>query len=340
LIYNISHQVRFPLLAFELERKAVLMDSQRNTTSPKDPDLAGSPRRDSVALIGAGAIGTVVADAVAEKSDVTILRRATSRAMSIDRGDGPVPLRARVEQSPDGLGVMDWIILATKAHQISSAAASIAALTGPRTRIAVLQNGIGHSDRVAEWVPEQRVVPAVVFISAERTGPDVVRLRQLDKLVLPRTEVAREFRALFADDFPVQLDPEFDLFAWRKLIMNAALNSITALTGRAAGVARAPGGRELLSTILQEGIEVARARGVPMANDEFAIMRDKIENLPPSAPTSMQLDRAHGRPLEYQFLTGAVLKEAATAGVSAPATSALHHLMAALEADGPAPRTM
>lgn len=300
-------------------------------TTPRpaiDPSAPG--RRPTVALVGAGAIGTVVADALTASADVTLFRRGTDYPLFIDRGTGPERVDARVASSTDGIDPVDWIVLATKAQQIPGVAEWLDALTGPTTRIAVLQNGIDHAMRVAEWVPAERVVPAIVFISAERTGQDVVTLRQLDRLVLPDTEVAREFAGFFTDEFPVGLEAAFETQAWRKLIMNAALNSVTALTGQPVGIAKKPGGRELITTVLREGIDVARARGVAMTTGELALMRQKLDNLPPNAATSMQLDRANGRPLEYQFLTGAVLRAADDVGVPAPATAALHQLMASL----------
>lgn len=284
----------------------------------------------SVAVVGAGAIGTVIADSISHTADVTLIRRETTASMRIDHGAGARPVDARIASSPAEVGAVDWIVLTTKAQQVVSAREWLIALTGPRTRIAILQNGIDHAGRVSEWVPPERVVPAIVFISAERTGRDVVTVRQLDRLVLPETAAAQEFARLFPEQFPVRLEPNFEAQAWRKLIMNAAINSVTALTGRTVGVAKEPGGRELIETVLREGLEVARARGVRLTGDELTLMRQKIEKLPPTAPTSMQLDRAHGRDLEYGYLTGAVLREAAAAGVPTPATLALHHLISAL----------
>lgn len=284
----------------------------------------------SVAVVGAGAIGTVIADSISHTADVTLIRRETTASMRIDHGAGARPVDARIASSPAEVGAVDWIVLTTKAQQVVSAREWLIALTGPRTRIAILQNGIDHAGRVSEWVPPERVVPAIVFISAERTGRDVVTVRQLDRLVLPETAAAQDFARLFPEQFPVRLEPNFEAQAWRKLIMNAAINSVTALTGRTVGVAKEPGGRELIETVLREGLEVARARGVRLTGDELTLMRQKIEKLPPTAPTSMQLDRAHGRDLEYGYLTGAVLREAAAAGVPTPATLALHHLISAL----------
>ncbi|WP_166426685.1 ketopantoate reductase family protein [Labedella populi] len=286
--------------------------------------------RTSVVVVGAGAIGTVVADSISHTADVTLIRRATTAAMWIDHGSGAERVDARIASSPAAVDPVDWIVLTTKAQQVVSAREWLAALTGPQTRIAILQNGIDHAERVSEWVPPERVVPAIVFISAERTGPDIVTVRQLDELVLPDTAAAQDFARLFPEQFPVSLDPNFETQAWRKLIMNAALNSVTALTGRTVGVAKEPGGRELIATVLREGIDVARARGVRLTQDELTLMRRKIEKLPPTAPTSMQLDRAHGRALEYGYLTGAVLKEAAAVGVPTPTTLALHNLISAL----------
>ncbi|MCS5735087.1 ketopantoate reductase family protein [Herbiconiux daphne] len=287
-------------------------------------------RRPSVAVVGAGAIGTVIADAMTGVASVTLCRRNTNHSMLIDRGKGGEQVRARVASSPKSVSEVDWVVLATKAQDVPGASDWLDALVGPNTKVAVLQNGINHADRVSSWVPATRVVPAIVYILAERTAPDLVAVRQIDQLVLPHTELASEFAALFAEDFPARVDQDFDTYAWRKLVMNAALNSVTALTGRPVSVAREDAGRELIATVLTEGVNVARARGVMFDEDEISLMQRKIDGLPPSATTSMQLDRANGRSLEYQYLTGAVLEEAETAGISAPTTKTLHDLISTL----------
>jgi 2-dehydropantoate 2-reductase len=296
-------------------------------------DDSGSPRP-SVAVVGVGAIGAVVAQALTHGADVTLCRRGTTNPMSVDIGSGPDPIAARVIDTPQDAQVVDWVVLSTKAQQVDAASDWMDALVGPNTRIAVLQNGVRQADRVKRWATPERVVPAVVFTSAHRESGDLVTVRQRNHLVLPDTPAAADFATLLGSDLPVQLDADFAVTAWRKLVMNTAISSVTALTGQPVAVASAPGGRELISEVLLEGISVGRALGLALRDDELIIMGETIGSLPPTAQTSMQTDRTHHRAMEHEYLTGAVLQEASATGIDVPAIAVLHALLTASEAEG------
>jgi 2-dehydropantoate 2-reductase len=280
--------------------------------------------RPSVAVVGVGAIGAVVAKALDTRADVTLCRRGTTAPMAVDAGSGPQVIHANVIEDPADAHVVDWVVLATKAHQIQDASPWLNALIGPSTRVAVLQNGVSHADRVQSWVSPDRVVPAIVFTSAERTSSNSV--------TVPTNAAAIDFASLLDDTLPAIFDPEFAATAWRKLVMNAAISSVTALTGQPIGVADTTSGRELVAEVLQEGISVGLAQGLPLADDELTRMRATIGALPPTARTSMQTDRFHKRPTEFDYLTGAVVRAAEVAGVPVPSLRILHSLLAASEA--------
>ena len=73
---------------------------------------------------------------------------------------------------------MDWVLLCTKTHETPSTAPWLQRLCGAQTRLAVLQNGIGHADRLPPFVGLASVVPTIVYYNGERLGPDRVRFRR------------------------------------------------------------------------------------------------------------------------------------------------------------------
>lgn len=281
----------------------------------------------TIAVVGVGAIGTVVADALTDAARVTLCRRGADRPMTLIEGDRLWEVAASVATEPSAMQPVDWVVLATKAHDVAAAGVWLDGLVGPSTRIAVLQNGIDHADRVSRWVDATRVLPAVVLTAAERTGPDDVTVRQRGALVLPDSAIAASFAELVAPRLPVRRERDFEVQSWRKLVMNAALNSVTALTQRPAGVATDRAGAELVESVLAEGLAVARAHGVPFDQDERVRMRATIRGLPPTVATSMLVDRRKGRALEHDYLTGAILRSAADAHVPVPTIRALHNLI-------------
>src|SRR5882757_1556049 len=160
---------------------------------------AGRPAR--VAVIGAGAIGGVLAEAASDAGhDVILCVRTPVPGLVIVR-DGRsrnVPVRILTEGSLEG-GVqetsgeragsshaegerstpadrvvsapVDWILLATKAHQTESARPWISRLAGPGTVLVVVQNGVDHEARAASLAPPGPVLPALIYVAAQRTTP-------------------------------------------------------------------------------------------------------------------------------------------------------------------------
>jgi 2-dehydropantoate 2-reductase len=290
------------------------------------------PRRPTVAIVGAGAIGLVVADALSASSSVLLCRRATTAAMTLEIDGATRTVDAAVAGSPAGLAPVDWVVVTTKAQDTAATGPWLEALVGPDTRVVVLQNGIGHAERVAPWAPAERVLPGIVYIAAEKVGRDHVVCRSVGSLALAASSDAEDFAALVAATVPVRLVDDFVTESWSKLVMNSALNTITALTDRTMEVTGDAGVRPLIRSLLVEAVEVATAQGARFPQGSAELFLAKMDALPRNSATSMLLDRRAGRPLEHAYLTGAVVAAAARAGIAVPHLALVHSLIEAVDA--------
>jgi len=294
---------------------------------------SATPARPTVAIVGAGAIGTSVADALSTTADVTLCRRNNASPMSI-QWDGELrAVDAAVATSATELSPVDWVVIATKAHHTATLGDWLTPLVGPQTRVVLLQNGIDHAARVAEWVDADRVVPGIVYLAAEKSGHDLVIRHGSGTIALPVSTNAHEFGAMFDGRVNARFTADFELECWNKLIINSALNPLTALHDRTMEVAHDPAIRPALFELLDEGAAVAQAAGVAFDTTHRAAMVDTIDALPPVATTSMLLDRRHGRALEYDYLTGAIIAAADRHGVAVPRLRDIHHRLVTLTAE-------
>ncbi|WP_411698416.1 ketopantoate reductase family protein [Conyzicola sp.] len=300
---------------------------------------AVAARRPSVAIVGVGAIGTVVADALAERAEVVLCRRATAAPMTIEVAGDIRRVDAAVATTPAALGPVDWVVVTVKAQDTATVGPWLDALVGPHTTVVVLQNGIGHAERVADWVGAERVVPGIVYIAAEKVTRDLVVCRDPGALALAAggddvsNRTAAAFAGLFdTDRIAVRLVDDFVTESWTKLVMNSALNTVTALTDRTMEVTTDPGVRPLLRALLAEAVLVAEAEGAVFAPGAAETFLLRMDGLPRNSATSMQLDRRAGRPLEHNYLTGAVLAAAERHGVDVPTVRMVHGLIDALGA--------
>jgi 2-dehydropantoate 2-reductase len=105
-----------------------------------------------VAVVGVGAVGGVVAAGLTltGRLDVTACVRAAVGRLRIDRPGGDRWQVAVPEVlDPAGVPTVDWVVLATKAHQTAGVACWLERLCGAGTRVVVMQNGVEHHEHVA-----------------------------------------------------------------------------------------------------------------------------------------------------------------------------------------------
>jgi 2-dehydropantoate 2-reductase len=293
-------------------------------------------RPQTIAVIGLGSIGGVAAGclAAAGRHRVLACARRPIDKLVLDRPDGTAELQltaftdpAKIEQPAD------WVLVCTKTHQTPSAAPWLARLCAPKTRVAVLQNGIGHVERVAPLADGAAVLPIIVYYNGERLAPDRVRLRQGSDQDMAVADDAdgRAFARLFAGTpLRVQLCADFATLIWRKLLINAVANPITALTLQRQAVLRRPEIQDLCLAVLAEAVAVGRAEGVRLAADEPRRALATLFTFSGELGTSMYFDRLAGRPLEVEALTGAIVAAGERHGIATPLNRALLALLRAV----------
>jgi 2-dehydropantoate 2-reductase len=159
-------------------------------------------------------------------------------------------------------------------------------------------------------VGQAAVVPTIVYYHGERLAPDRVRYRRTgehDFCVADDTD-GQAFAGLFdGTSLVTSLSSDFKTLAWRKLLLNAAANPISALTMQRNQVFRRDDIQALCCALLYEAIAVARADGAKLATDEAEQAMGRLLSVPADAGSSMYFDRMAGRPLEIDALTGAVV---------------------------------
>jgi 2-dehydropantoate 2-reductase len=293
------------------------------------------PERSMIAVVGLGSIGGVAAGCLrdADRHDVVACVRKPIERLVLERPEGTVEIPVHAITDPANAGRVDWVLLCTKGHQTASAAPWLARLCDASTRVAVLQNGIGHADRVGPLANGATVVPAIVYYNGERLGENRVRLRHVVEhdLAVPDNADGRAFEQLLnGTPLRVLLSGDFATLAWRKLLINAVANPITALTLQRQAVLRRDDIQALCLAVLDEAVAVARADGTHLAIDETAQTMATLLTYPPEAGTSMYFDRLAGRTLEVEVLTGAIVAAGESRGIATPLNRALLSLLRAV----------
>ncbi len=298
--------------------------------------MSAKAQRLTVAVVGLGSIGGVAAGclAAAARHDVIACTRRPIERLVLDGPGGTAEVWLNAVTDPARAAPADWVLLCTKTYQTESAAPWLARLCTPSTRVAVLQNGIGHVARVAPFANGATVLPVIVYYNGERLDPDRVRLRQGSDqdLAVADDAAGRAFAALF-DGTPLRvlLSEDFATLIWRKLLINAIANPITTLTLQRQAVLRRPDVQVLCHAVLSEAVAVARAEGATLADDEPARAMATLFTFSGELGTSMYFDRLAGRHLEVEALTGAIVAAGARHGIATPLNTALLTLLRAID---------
>ena len=289
-----------------------------------------------VAIIGAGAVGTVAASAAEQAGrDVVICARSPVGGPVVLELDGEVRrIAAPVICDIDEARPVDWVLLATKAQQTPKAGPWLARLCRQGTVVVVLQNGVDHVERVAPLADGATVLPALVYVAVERVAQGRVVHRRGQRIVLPAGPPARALAELLKGSWlDLVEEPDFRTAAWRKMLSNVAANPVTALTGRRMAVLRDPEVRGLARALLAEAVAVGVAEGAKLSPDDVSATLAFYDQFGEEDGSSMLYDRLTGRELETELLSGTITRLGRRCGVPTPANQAMYALLGAL---GPA----
>jgi 2-dehydropantoate 2-reductase len=289
-----------------------------------------------IAIVGVGAIGSVVAGELLRSGchDVILCARRPFSRIRIAAPDGEFEYSVSPILDPAEVPQCDWTLLCTKAHQVESASRWIRATCGAGSKIAVLQNGVDHADRVRPFVHNVSIVPVVVQLPARPTSPGEVVQQGPARLTVARDDAGYEFRSLFENGhIDVSLSDDFLTAAWTKLCANAPNGAICALTARPMSVFHDPGIGRLAKDIINEVAAVGRAEGARLDESIAERILSQFANIPDADNhgNSMYYDRMAGRPMELEARNGVVVRLGAKHGIPTPVCAAIYALLKAID---------
>lgn len=294
-----------------------------------------APQRLSIAVVGLGGIGGTAAGLLTRSGlhDVTACVRKPLERLTVEGPDGAFEVALTALTDPGDARPVDWVLLCTKTHETASAGPWLERLCTPSTTVAALQNGIDHVERIAPYVNGAAIVPALVYYNGERLAPDHVRYKPMNanELVVPDDESGRAFATLMSTTpLHVLTSPDFITLKWRKLLLNAVANPVTALTLQRFAVFQRPDIQDLCLAVLDETVAVARADGAKLNDDESQRVMTMLRGFAPHLTTSMHMDRIAGRPFEVEALTGAIVAAGERYGIATPLNGLLLTLLRAI----------
>jgi 2-dehydropantoate 2-reductase len=297
-----------------------------------------------IAVIGTGGVGGYFGGRLAMAGhDVSFVARGEHLAalkrdgliVASVAGDFTVA-PARATDDTAEIGEVDFVLLAVKTWQLEPAIAALKPLVGSQTAVVTTQNGVDAPQQVADIIGRDAVLPGAVEVIAFLDGPGRVRQIAGGKLTFaewdsrPSARVAGLRDAVQQAGLTAVVATDVWTALWEKFLALASLGAIGTVTDAPYGVTRErEGTRQLIADSMTEIQQVARAKGIGLADDIVTSAIAFLDQLPTDGTTSLQRDIRSGRPSELEAWTGTVVRLGRQTGTPTPVNSLLYELASA-----------
>jgi 2-dehydropantoate 2-reductase len=293
-----------------------------------------------VVVFGAGAVGGLFGALlsrahhevllVAREPDVVAIRRDGLVIEGDTQGTFELPA---VDALTDGMET-DALLLTVKAPDVRAAGEQVARRLRPIPPILALQNGLGIERELIEGLDagEGEVLPGTITrgvnsVPATRLAPGRIRHAGHGEVLIDTPDLpgAKRSAAMFlgllgSAGIPIRQVPELTREIWRKVVINAAVNPVTADHGIPNGqLAREPW-RGQAERLLREAQGVALSQGYEFSDDELEEDLWRVVRATARNRSSMLQDLERGHTTEIEFISGALLRLADKHGLSLPLT--------------------
>jgi 2-dehydropantoate 2-reductase len=224
-----------------------------------------------------------------------------------------------------------------KSWQTARAARQLAACLAAEGVALTLQNGLGNFEALADTLGPERVALGVTTMGATLLGPGWVRPGGAGPISLGAHERLAPLVALLRQaGFAVETVADPERLLWAKLVINAAINPLTALLRVPNGELLArPQARTLLAATAREAAVVAAALGQDLPYADPVAAAEDVARRTASNRSSMLQDVLRGAPTEIDAICGAIVGAGEARGVAVPVNRTLWLLVRALVGETP-----
>lgn len=308
----------------------------------------------NILIVGAGAIGgfygALLAKAgakvsVACRSEYNLIEQSGYSIESRDLGGWRFRPQHVLRHSEDYPEQADYVVLCTKAIDVSENLELIRPAVSNNTAIVFIQNGVETEQAFIDAFPGNEIISGLAFICCNRTGPGQIAHLAYGRLTLgsltnTTSPKAEQLGAFFnAAGIECRITDDIIGARWQKCIWNAPFNPLSVLSGGLATQDILNTQEPLVRGIMQEIAAIASACGHPLPEDIIERNIANTHTMPPYK-TSMLLDYEQGRSMETEAILGNAVHAARREGINCPHLETLYALMKLRElkiAQGPNP---
>lgn len=299
-----------------------------------------------ILIVGSGALATLFAARLSQAghrismlgswhAGLDALRSHGARVAELNGDESAYPVH--VTDDPLECRGASFALVLVKAWQTGRAARQLKDCLAEDGLAVTLQNGLGNRETLAWDLGPGRVALGVTTSGATLLGPGLARAAGDGIVSIERhPAIGPVEAALRSARFEVQVVDDAQSLVWGKLVINAAINPLTALLRVPNGeLLGRPHARALLRALAEEAARVAGAEQVELPFPDPAAAAEQVARNTAANHSSMLQDVQRGAPTEIEAICGAVVQRGERRGVAAPVNRVCWQLVSALATQPP-----
>jgi len=292
-------------------------------------------------IVGTGALASLFAARLAQAGwDVTMLGTwpqalnaiRTDGVRVIDAAGREEQFKVRVTDSPQDCAGTKQALVLVKSWQTVRAAQQLNECLAEPGLALTLQNGLGNREALIQYLGPGRVALGITTTGATLLGPGMVKAGGEGTISMERNPALGPLeQALRSANFSVQIVEDALSLVWGKLVVNCAINPLTALLHLKNGeLLERPSIREMMGVLAQETAQVAAAEKISLPFQDPIAAAEEVARKTATNQSSMLQDVLRGAPTEIDAICGAVVKIAQKHSLPTPVNWACWQLIRAL----------
>ena len=297
----------------------------------------------NILIVGTGALATLFAARLTQagnqvsmlgtwRDGIEALNRDGARLVDARGREKRFPVRATGD--PRECAGAGQVIVLVKAWQTERVARQLSACLADDGLVLTLQNGLGNRETLARDLGAGRVALGSTTTGATLLGPGLVKAGGEGVISLERNPALGPMEeALKSAGFNVQTVENPESLIWGKLVINAAINPLTALLRVKNGeLLKRPFAREVMNALARETAQIAHAENIALPFDDPVARAEDVAHRTAANTSSMLQDVLRGAPTEIDAICGAVVRTAEKHKLGAPVNWTCWQLVKALTA--------
>jgi 2-dehydropantoate 2-reductase len=259
------------------------------------------------------------------------LRQSGVRLLDLDGSLHQYPVE--VMPASAASGKFPLCLMLVKSWQTERVANLLGRCLSENGTVLTLQNGLGNDEVLKTTLSPTRVLLGVTTLGARMLEPGYVQCTGSGKVFLgAHPHLGGVPELLQKAGFAVEVVPDPVSLLWGKLVINAAINPLTALLRVPNGeLLERPAARELLAQAAQEAVSVARMQGITLPYPDPVLVVEEVARNTSANLSSMLQDVLRGTVTEIDSINGAIVRIGEQFGVPTPVNRMCWQLVTSMD---------